>query len=95
MKKDALLTGILSGIIGPIIGFFLYYLMVFRHRSVMSLLYHAKESHFLSALLSLSLIANLALFFIFIKLNADTSARGVLLVTIIYAIVGFAIKFFM
>ena len=90
-----MLTGVIAGIIGPTIGFFLYYLMLFRHTTVMYLLKHARDSHFISALLSLSLIANLVLFFIFIKLNADTSARGVLFATIIYAIIGFCIKFFM
>ena len=90
MKKNSLLTGILAGILGPFIGFFFYYLMLFRNHSVMYLLNHAKDSHFLSAILSLSLIANLALFFIFIKFDADTSARGVLMITIL-----FAIKFFM
>lgn len=95
MKTNSLILGIASGFIGPVIGFFIYYFMVFRHKTLTYLINYAINSHLLSALLSISLIANLALFFIFLKFNKDISARGVLLMTIIYAIVGFGLKFFM
>ena len=95
IKKDSLWLGAVCGMLGPIAGFWIYYFMQFSKYTPLYLLYNAIHGGFLSALLSLSLLANLALFFIFIKIDADRSARGVLLATIIYAFAGFIIKFFL
>ena len=49
-------------------------------------------SNIFTPLLSLSVVVNLGLFFIFINKNFYYAARGVIFSTIIYAIIVFALK---
>lgn len=51
------------------------------------------ENHFQSTIISLGAIANLLLFFVFIKRKEDYKARGVLLGVVITALVVFGFKF--
>ena len=94
IRKNSLYTGVAAGILGPFAGFWVYYFLQLRDMPPLLFLIGKGGGDFLSALLSLSLLANLGLFYLFLKLDADQSAKGVLMVTILYAIAGFIIKFF-
>lgn len=52
-------------------------------------------SKLLSGILSVSLIANLGLFYLFLKLDKDQISKGVLAATVIVGILIFIMKFFM
>lgn len=84
LKKDAILTGILTGIAAPPFGFIIYYFWKFSDREFIPFFKLIVEVHMLSPVISLALILNLVAFFIFIWLKADRSAKGVLLATFLY-----------
>ena len=85
--------GVAGGLLAPLLGFGVVYLVAFRGMSFseyLNLLAYHKQ---LSAVISLSVIPNLLLFFIFIWLNYLYSARGVLAATLVFAGVVVVTKF--
>jgi hypothetical protein len=93
IRKNSVPLGALLGAIGPVAGFWIYYILKYRSFNPSSLLDKVIELRMTSAVLSLSLLTNLGIFFLFIYFRQDYSARGVLLATILYAITGFLLKF--
>ena len=91
--KNTIRLGVIMGALGPIAGFWLYYFLEYRNFNHIQFIKLITGMHLSSALLSLSLLTNLASFFLFINLKHDNSARGVLMATIFYAIIGFILKF--
>ena len=91
-KINTLGTGLILGILVPVISFFVFYLIKFRHYDfddyVTGVMLHA----ILTKVLSLCILPNLALFFIFIWTNKLTAARGVLTATIFLSIVMLLLK---
>ena len=84
-KANSLLTGFLAGLFLPALIFAGYFTIrdpLLRLTDVIRRLFELKV---LSHYISLCAIANLALFFLFLKWNAERSARGVLGATILYA----------
>lgn len=88
--------GIIFGIIGPFIGFWIFYLMQFSDRKspmgYIELFLTVNEIQ--SKILSLSLIFNLALFFILLKFDFRSAALGILYATFLYIPVVLYLKFF-
>jgi hypothetical protein len=93
LKKDSKLTGFIGGLIAPCIGLYVYYLISFRYMSFRSFLVRITEVGLLSGVLSLSLIANLVLFFWFIRIKADNSSYGVIGATFMYGLLIVYLKF--
>jgi hypothetical protein len=94
IKKDAVITGLVIGIVAPVVAFLLYYYSKFSDYSIQELMRHIIVLRLLPPVISLSLVGNLLAFFIFIWLKADKSAKGVLLATFIYgAVIVFLIYF--
>ncbi len=91
MKKE-MAIGFFSGIIATAVGLYLYLQLAFDSDFDTSLKRIMEEGLF-GKVISLAAIANLAVFFIFIKKNKDYRARGVLLATIVIAAVTMIIKF--
>ena len=92
-KYNNLRIGLILGILSPLLGFLVIYGVAFRGLSLseyVDLLIYNKK---LSSIISLSVIPNLLLFFIFIWLNYLYSARGVLASTLIFALVVVLTKF--
>lgn len=85
-KLDNILVGLLIGIIFPIIGMFLYYSFTYSSQtSFTGFLDYFSRIHIVVAAISLSCyISNLPLFFGFIWLNMNKTARGVLFATMGY-----------
>jgi len=81
INKNTVLTGILCGIIVPAIVFFLLHTFTFNRVTPE---YLFTSPGILAKLLSLSLLGNLAAFFLFLKYDFELSARGVLFATFIY-----------
>lgn len=93
IRKDHFLTGFISGIIAPFIGFYIYYLISFRYMDFRLYISRLTELGLEGGVISLSLIANLIVFFYFIRGKADRSARGVIGATFLYALVIVIIKY--
>lgn len=92
-KFDRLSLGFILGIIVPILTLILVYLARFETYTFPSFLRTLVALHALSALLSLTVIPNLLVFFIFIWTNHLYTARGVLGATIIAALIIMLIKY--
>jgi hypothetical protein len=86
-------VGLVLGIVAPIIGFFVVYLVGFRGMNFTEYLEMLSSRNNLSSIVSLSVIPNLLLFFIFIWLDYLYSARGVLASTILFALIVVVTKY--
>ena len=92
-RKHKILLGGISGLIMPFIAAFFYYKASFDQYKYIGFFQKAVELGIHAELLSLSVIPNLLLFFVFIWTNRLYHARGVLLATFLYAFFVMALKF--
>jgi len=86
-------VGLVLGLLAPLLGFVIVYLVAFRGMSFMEYLEQFSYRNKLSSVISLSVVPNLLLFFIFIWLNYLYSARGVLASTLLFALIVIITKF--
>jgi hypothetical protein len=85
-KFDSLALGSVLGIFAPIATFMGYYFIHNRYIPFSRFLDNLKLGGIFLMVLSLCVITNLLVFFIFIWTKKDKSAKGVILATIIYAL---------
>ena len=87
-KKDSLKFGILLGILGPLLAMLLYYFWVFsRTISLPEYIYVlGTNKQLLTAISSISLLANAVLFTVYVNTQRDKTAKGVFVATLIYGI---------
>jgi hypothetical protein len=89
LRNRNLFIGIISGIIANFLGFLVASLMLTGESSVINLTNVINQSYddgLLNKLISLGALLNLLIFFFFIKTNQDTKAAGVLISTIMIAL---------
>jgi hypothetical protein len=88
LKKDNLKFGILLGILGPLLAMLLYYFWVFSRTIQLSEYFYVLRTNkqLLTAISSISLLANAILFTIYINTHRDKTAKGVFVATLIYGI---------
>lgn len=91
--KDNLFIGALSGIAGPSLVMYIFYLSNFHNESFLFFLTSAVTKGLMSPLLSLCALINLGTFYLFLQFNYLYSARGVILSTFIYGFVIILLKF--
>lgn len=77
-------TGFVLGIILPVVSFLVFYFYRYREIPVVEFLRLTYFSDVLSPLLSLNILPNLIIFFIFIRKDYLLSARGVLIATFLF-----------
>lgn len=83
-KYDSMLLGTIAGIIGPVLGFFVYF-YVFRHEKSLAYFWELTLQPLNTPkVMVLSLLFNLVIFFLFIRFNMLYTARGVILATILW-----------
>jgi hypothetical protein len=92
-RYNNLRLGIILGFLAPLLGFVIIYLVAFRDMPLSDYLETIAMRKKLSSLISLSVIPNLLLFFIFIWLNYLYSARGVLASTFLFALIVVITRF--
>tara|TARA_B100000609_G_scaffold161813_1_gene133693 strand:- start:10 stop:288 length:279 start_codon:yes stop_codon:yes gene_type:complete len=88
-----LIKGIIIGIISPIILFILVVVFFLEYEITHFINKHINEENF-PAIISLSLLSNLSVFFLMIRNNKDIQAKGILLSTFIFGILIIYLKFF-
>jgi len=91
---DSMLVGVIPGIIIPLIA--VYFVFLLHSHGAGSFEIYMKsviKQQVLPKVLSLSLLANLLVFFPFIWTNRNKSARGVILATMIYGVVILSLKY--
>jgi len=82
MKKNSIITGIICGIIAPAIVFLLLHTFTFNRFD--SGIFTAAGVGILAKMISLSVLGNLAAFFLFLKYDFELAARGVLFSTFLW-----------
>ncbi len=92
MIKKYVLIGFLIGLIANAAGI-LFYIILFSDMGLEAILQHALKNDYLGKIIVLGAILNFLPFFVFLKKNQMYSARGVLLATILMAIVIAITKF--
>ena len=85
IRKDVII-GFLLGILANIIGICIY-IILFSKEGFEGTIKSAVSFNFIGKLVSLGAILNLVVFFVLIKMNQDNKARGVLLATLMAAII--------
>ena len=84
--------GIVLGVISPIV-LFVFVVVFYMDYSLTDFINNQITEYNLPSLISLSLLSNLALFFIKIKMNKDMQSRGILCSTILYGFLIVYLKF--
>ena len=94
-KKDNLRLGLVLGLVAPIISLVIYYFVRFYPT------YPIREFYFflrtnkqqVTAISVPCLLANIGLFTYYINSHKDSTAKGIFVATILYAIVALLFKF--
>ncbi|WP_034918806.1 hypothetical protein [Gillisia sp. CAL575] len=92
MIKKHVLIGFLIGLLANAAGIFLY-ILLFSNMDLEATLQNALQNDYLGKIIALGAILNFFPFFVFIKKNQIYKARGVLLATVLMAVVIAVTKF--
>lgn len=94
-KKDNFIFGLALGFIAPVLAFMLYKLYKFKGLTLTEMLQWMKlNPNLISVSISVSLLANAILFTIYINGHRDKTAKGIFVLTIIYAIIAMIFKYY-
>jgi len=87
LTKDNLRFGLLLGFLAPLLGMFLYYTFQFSSIITFGEFLHIilLQKSLLTAIVSICLVANAAIFTWFINKRKDRTAKGIFIATCIYA----------
>lgn len=85
IRKDVIL-GFFIGLLANVVGIIIY-ILLFSKEGFEGTIKSAITFNFIGKLVSLGAILNLVVFFILIRMNEDNKARGVLLATLMAAII--------
>ena len=95
-RKDNLPLGIILGVFTPIVAFFLYYILLVmmpRHISLSEFLTLLNDNRQMQPkLISICLLLNGLVFYLYTRQRRDVTAKGIFLVTMLYAIVILVLK---
>lgn len=93
-KKDNFIFGIALGFIAPMIGFLIYKLVKFKGLTLVEMLQWMKMNpNLITVSISVSLMANAILFTIYINGYRDKTAKGIFVMTMIYAVIALLFKY--
>ena len=93
LKRDNIQLGLILGLIGPVLGLVVIYFFKFSSVSFSVFLDEFfNNNKLITSIGSLSLLANVILFTIFINTRRDKTARGIFLVTLVFGIAILILK---
>ncbi len=92
-KRKEVLIGFIVGLIANTLGTLLY-ILLFSDMGIQETFEAAEQQGYVGSLLALGAILNLIAFFGFLKIRRDQRARGVLLATVLTAMVILYYKLF-
>ncbi|MEP6682559.1 MAG: hypothetical protein ABJA35_04830 [Parafilimonas sp.] len=97
MKRNSLLFGIIIGLVAPLIGMLGYYFWRFYPTYSLGDFINVilSQKAILSALSTFALFANVVLLTIYLNTKRDETAKGIFLISCIYAIASITLKLFM
>ncbi|MGX1024673.1 hypothetical protein [Flavobacterium sp. CS20] len=89
--KKEIFIGILLGLICNVAGMYIY-IAIFTNYDLIYAINYAYRDHFLGGLIAIGAVANFLPFFVYIKKNKIYRARGVLLFSILMAVLILILK---
>lgn len=93
-KKDNFIFGLALGFIAPLLGFMIFKLYKFQGLTLTEMLQWMKfNPNLITVSISVSLMANAILFTIYINGYRDKTAKGIFVLTVIYAIIAMIFKY--
>ncbi len=93
-KKDNFIFGLALGFAAPIIAFVVYKYVKFKSLSLREMFQWMKlNPNLITVSISVCLMANAILFTIFINGQRDKTAKGIFVLTIIYAVIAMSFKY--
>jgi len=92
-KYDKALYGFISGLVLPFITGFIIYLFSHNHLSLVSYIGRVSDSNIITHSITICVFPNILIFLIFNRFDMLRAARGVLTMTILWALIVFGIKF--
>jgi hypothetical protein len=92
-RFDSLKLGAILGLVVPAIAFLVFYVLNFSKVPFSFFVKYATQIAAVSKILSLSLLPNLVVFFIYLRKDYYLTARGILMSTIIWTFAIVFIKF--
>ena len=94
MKRNVPILGLVIGLIFPMLGMLVMYLVKFTGTPFGEFIQSMVNNHQLAAMvLSLSLLANAIPFIYYTNKRLDLTARGILIATMLYAVLIVLLKF--
>ena len=93
LKKDNLKLGLILGLIGPLLGLIIIYFIKFSAVSFGGFLdefFH--NNTLITSIGSLSLLANVVLFTLYVNTHRDITAKGIFIITLVYGIAILVLK---
>ena len=92
-RLNTITFGLIAGMLVPVLTLFIFYLISSPDAAFPEFLEYIISRNKLSSLISLSIVPDLLVFFIFIWLNYLYSARGVLVAVFLFALIVVLTKF--
>ena len=92
-KFDRVITGIISGLVFPFIVGMIVFSFSSGHQSIHSYLVRIADSNIITHSIKLCVFPNIIIFLIFNQLDMLKATRGVLAMTIVWAVIVFGVKF--
>jgi len=93
-RFNNILTGVISGIILPVLAFLVFFLFTRHGMSLEQYIKHMEVADNVTEIMSVSVFTNIIIFLLFNRFDMLRSSKGVLGITIIWAFAVFAIKLF-
>lgn len=91
-KYDKVITGLISGLLFPVLAGFVIYIFTSGHRSIHSYLMRIEDSDIVTQVITLCVFTNIIIFLLFNRYDMLRATRGVLAITIVWAVIVFGIK---
>ncbi len=91
--NNRLITGMIVGLFAPLISFVIFVLLVYPDDGIMHILTGYIKGNVLTHVMSLAILINLPIFFVFLETKKERSARGVIGSTLLYGLVIVILKF--
>jgi hypothetical protein len=95
LKQDKVLLGVILGLLAPIIGLLIYFYVFFVPKGFgfsTFLEMMIENRRLIPKILSISLLANGIVFFPYTRTRRDQTAKGIFLITMVYAMVIILLK---
>jgi len=92
-KYDKVPTGLILGLLLPFVVGLIIFLFTSGHIALQSYLARIVESHIITHAITLCVFPNVFIFLIFNRFDMLRASRGVLAMTIIWAVIVFGVKF--